>query len=144
MSRQKHAAVREHGGQRERSGANHSHPLPHSSALDRQPQPPRHGRITGTAWTKKVSGSRHKMRRPSGWALDVSDVLAATHCGADEVQLHDLETGITYSASIRSLLEQGQLIDYGFGRQILLPIDCWRTSAYQSAPRRPSRDEGAS
>jgi len=127
MSRNSNAAVQQHGGQREHGGPNHQHPLHHSSSGERLPQP-RHGRVTGTTWRKRVRESRHMMRRPRGWALDKADVFAAWGSGVKKIALHELENGCTYHVGLLDLLHGGRTIDLGYGEQLFLPLERWQVS----------------
>ncbi len=84
------------------------------------------GQVSAGVFRKdKLVGSRHMMRKPRGWALDVASLAQAESHGADLVQLTDQETGLVYRASIVLINEKGVEVNRGYGRQICLPLEFW-------------------
>ena len=90
----------------------------------------------------KLLGSKHMMRKPRGWALDVASLAQAESHGADLVQLTDQETGVVYRAPITRFNENGVQINRGYGRQICLPLEFWEVES--QIPRLPPEATGNS
>jgi hypothetical protein len=80
------------------------------------------GSIKGDTLTKKVKKSKHLLRKPRGWAWDCEIIRKARAIGATKVEIIDTENGVEYHAPVSAYLQHGVEIDYGFGRQIVLPI----------------------
>ena len=51
-----------------------------STTPARRPQGPAHGRMVGDCWQKTVCASKHMLRAPKAWAVDVADLDAAERC----------------------------------------------------------------
>jgi len=83
------------------------------------------GRVTGDRFIKRLKGSRHMLREPRGWALDADSLSDAERFGAREVAIIDVETDITYSATVERIRAKGFKFDRGFGLQIALPLRHW-------------------
>lgn len=87
------------------------------------------GRIIGSVhenkFVKHACGSLHMLREPRGWALDSDSLADAERLGAKEVEIVDVETDITYSASIERIRRKGFGFDRGHGHQIALPLKHW-------------------
>jgi len=45
--------------------------------------------------------------------------------GARTVEIHDAESGQTYSATIAQIRARGVKLDRGFGKQLCLPLEKW-------------------
>jgi len=74
---------------------------------------------------KRCRASVHMLRKPVGWALDIQSLDAAERAGATLVQIEDLESDRMYTATIKSIYDNGILLNRGFGEQLLLPLDKW-------------------
>ncbi len=99
------------------------------SAIDdttRCRQAPLHGRVTGDVWHKTVRRSVHQLRKPPAWAVDLADLERAERYGIVWLELYETEQGVTYRASLQTVREHGQVFDYGYGQQILLPLEHWQ------------------
>ena len=83
------------------------------------------GQVTGGTLTKTVHSSRHLLRRPPAWALDVASLEQAIALGARRVVLHDADTGMTYEATLDLFDSYAFDLDRGFGRQRALPLERW-------------------
>jgi hypothetical protein len=83
------------------------------------------GEVVERKFVKKAKGSRHMLREPKGWAVDVRSLDDARDLGAETVEIHDTETGIIYSAPIAQIMVKGFRFDRGFGAQICLPLQFW-------------------
>jgi hypothetical protein len=87
------------------------------------------GRVVGEVvegkFIKRVKASRHMLRDPKGWGLDVESLADARDLGAESVEIHDTETDITYSAPVARIQAKGFRFDRGFGPQICLALQYW-------------------
>jgi hypothetical protein len=84
------------------------------------------GRVQGRVFTKKISGSKHFLRRPPAICFDVDSLFQAERAGAEVCQVTDKETGHVYSASILLIRSKGFTFNRGFGNQIALPLAYWQ------------------
>jgi len=84
------------------------------------------GHVEGERFVKKVSASKHQLRSPRGWALDVQSLQDAEKAGAKTVELRDTETGNTYAASIALIRAKGIRLNRGWGEQIACPLTMWQ------------------
>jgi hypothetical protein len=95
---------------------------------DGQSQGPAHGVVRGDVWRKRVQGSKHMLRVPRpAWAVDAADLDAAERVGAVVLELTDAETGTTYRAALRTLRERGRYLERGYGAQVCLDLEHWRS-----------------
>ena len=85
------------------------------------------GEVVGNVFQKKVRGSKHMLREPKGWALDCQSLEDAVQVGAEVVELVDVETDTTYSATVARIHSKGFRLDRGFGQQIALALQHWST-----------------
>ncbi|MBI3942957.1 MAG: hypothetical protein HY326_08085 [Chloroflexi bacterium] len=95
------------------------------------------GEIRGDVLHKRVYGSKHQLRRPPGWAVDVAILQEAERMGARVVQVWDIETDMLYTATVADFWQKGQAIDRGFGRQVALALDHFDT--YKRGQPRPTQ-----
>ena len=101
------------------------------------------GQVSAGVFRKdKLVASKHMMRKPLGWALDVASLAQAESYGADLVQLTDQETGVVYRAPITRFNEKGVQINRGYGRQICLPLEFWEVES-QIPPLSPQAIENS-
>ncbi len=84
------------------------------------------GYIFGNKFFKHVLGSKHMLRKPPGWANDISIIETLKENKVQNIEIHDDETGIVYSSTLENLLEHGFKFDRGFGGQICLPLKYWK------------------
>lgn len=84
------------------------------------------GRIVGARLVKSVR-SKNQLRYPEpSWALSVPQLDAAQKQGVIEVLLTDKDSGISYSASLGRIRQEGRPIHYaGYEPQIALPLRLW-------------------
>ncbi len=83
------------------------------------------GQVRGDTFCKTVSASRHMLRKPPAWALDLQSLCDAERLGARWVQFFDRDSGGCYRASVEQVRRHGFVFDRGHGRQIGLPLDRW-------------------
>lgn len=87
------------------------------------------GEVAEGKFIKRVRGSRHMLREPKGWAVDVQSLADAEELGAASVEIVDVETDVTYSATIARIQEKGFRLDRGHGAQVAVPLRLWSVSS---------------
>ena len=90
----------------------------------------RHGQVYGDEYRKAVSGSKHQLKKPPAWALDVTDLMAAGALEATVVRIRDTETGTNWWATIETILDKGFRFNRGHGQQIALALKHWEWSKW--------------
>ncbi len=88
--------------------------------------------LQGATLTKRVRGSVHMLRQPRGWAFDLDILRQARADGAVAAEVRDLETGLTYWATLSAFDRWGVRFNRGFGEQICLPLDRWQVEKADS------------
>ena len=83
------------------------------------------GNLQGDTLVKRVIGSKHMLRTPKAWAVDVVAYEQAKRAGARYIEIRDRESGITYRVSLDGFLRFGIRLDRGYGAQIALPLEKW-------------------
>lgn len=83
------------------------------------------GEVRDNKFSKRLRASKHMLREPKGWAVDVQSLGDAERLGAFEVQIEDVESGAVYTASIERMLTKGFRFDRGHGSQVCLPLKYW-------------------
>jgi hypothetical protein len=83
------------------------------------------GHVAGDTLHKTVRSSKHQLRCPPAWALDCHSLDDAERLGAQRVEIQDLDSGQTYTASIPLIRQFGFTLDRGWGKQIALPLQLW-------------------
>ncbi len=83
------------------------------------------GQVVEGKFHKRVRGSKHMLREPKGWAVDVQSFQDARDLGAQSIEIEDTESGVTYAASVEHVLSRGFRFDRGHGPQICLPLRFW-------------------
>jgi hypothetical protein len=84
-----------------------------------------HGKISNGVFSKTVKGSKHKLRKPPAWAVDIADLDEAERLGATLVEIYDIETHATYTATIEHIRDWGIYFDRCYGKTIALPLRYW-------------------
>jgi len=98
----------------------------HNTTTGTPTQPkPRYGTFAGTVWSKRVRASTAMLRKPRGWAYDVSDVAIAEGAGIEALEVTDTETGTVWRATLGALGAYGVTVDRGHGAQRCLPEYRW-------------------
>ncbi len=85
------------------------------------------GRVYGDVFRKSVRASVHFLRRPRAIAFDISTLHDALDAGAVRVEVLDKESGRVYVAEIETILRDGTRFNRGYGGQIYLLLDRWRS-----------------
>lgn len=92
------------------------------------------GHVNGDTFYKSVSSSRHQLRQPPAWALDLSSLRQAERAGAMRVELRDRDTGWTWRATVANIRKLGQPLNRGFGEQLALALPFWTVTKPGEAP----------
>jgi len=83
------------------------------------------GKVKGQIFYKSVKSSRHLLRHPVAWAVDISSLEEAKQAGATMVQIRETETGAIFQSSISDIESKGFTFDRGCGSQIGLRLEDW-------------------
>ena len=81
--------------------------------------------IDGEA-VKRVLESKHKLRRPEGWAFDKTIIRQAKEGGASAIRIEAGDTGKSYSVSMSEFDKHAFPLNRGFGPQMVLVIKYWQ------------------
>ena len=84
------------------------------------------GEFVGEVFVKRVSGTKHFLRRPPAIAFDISTLTEAERLGANTVHIIDEDTDRSRWASVELIRTKGFSFNRGFGLQIALPLTEWR------------------
>jgi len=102
------------------------------------------GEIKGDVLQKKVKSSRHLLRVPPSWAIDLQVLRRAENAGVRHVRIYDTETGTIYQADLWKFMRQGFPVNRGYGEQVALPLDLFEVfRPGQPVTRQPTLFEGA-
>lgn len=86
------------------------------------------GQVRDAVFTKHVTGSVHRLRRPRAWAFDCESLRTAELLGATRVAVLDTELGVTYTATLGTIRAKGFALDRGHGAQWALCLPFWRVT----------------
>ena len=112
------------GGSGNSAGALYVHPYSTPAAAGSQVYS-QQGRVVGRitpdgVYVKRLDPARHKLRQPSGWAID------AEHLSLDWRSVRiETTSGETWTASKDAFLAHGVRLNRGFGEQVCLPDAFW-------------------
>ena len=84
------------------------------------------GCLQDNKFIKSVIGSKHRLRRPSAWAIDSNVFDERIKPNAAEIVIMDRETGKAYHCSVKAFDRLKGELDRGFGRQYFLTLSHWR------------------
>ena len=71
--------------------------------------------------------SRHKLRRPEGWAFDKSVIQQAEVAGASRIRITCGDTCTTYRTDLTTFLDNAFPFNRGFNEQLVLVMKHWKT-----------------
>lgn len=128
MTQKRAASVTEatHGGRNGNSYQNHTTNHPSGRSFPVHNSAGRVvGKVDGSVFHKRVSGDRHMLRSPRGWAIDADTLADLLAWGVAEVRVTDTETWTIYSASPDEFSQHGVTFNRGFGPQVVLPLGYW-------------------
>jgi hypothetical protein len=86
------------------------------------------GEVQGDTYVKKVRESKHMHRNPRGWAIDLNALLKIEQMGVENVEIIDTESGKLYRCKLETFWERGQMLDKGYGKQMLLLLNAFRVT----------------
>lgn len=75
---------------------------------------------------KRVRGSKHMLREPIGWSIDSDVIYILEKLGCSEIEIFDVESGITYTVDFTEFLAIAIPINRGYGEQLALPLTYWQ------------------
>lgn len=81
--------------------------------------------VDGHVLYKKVKRSVHLLVVSNSWAWDENVVQRAKLDGADRMHIYDVETNRNYYVSIERFYMHAYYVDFGFGKQLALPLQYW-------------------
>src|SRR3972149_6611814 len=84
-----------------------------------------HGQVRNGIYTKTVTGSIHRLRKPPAWAVDISDLAEAERLGATRIEIFDRESGTIYTSTIENFRAHALPVNRGYGRQLALEGRHW-------------------
>jgi len=87
------------------------------------------GEVRAAVFRKTARASRHMLRRPPAWALDIASLDEAEALGAVRVRILDIETGRLYLAPISLIRSDGFRLNRGYGQQVALALEFWQVTA---------------
>jgi hypothetical protein len=88
------------------------------------------GEVTNGTFTKKISGSRHILRKPPAIALSVESLQEAERVGARDIQITDIDLGCVYACTLQHFKSHAfSLQRGGFEPQLALPLELFDVSA---------------
>ena len=90
------------------------------------------GEVRGDVLVKRVQGSKHMLRTPRAWAVDVAVLRQAEALGARTVEVHDLEDGTVYRAPLERFWQRGIRVNRGHGEQRGLLLADWQVNGAPS------------
>lgn len=93
------------------------------------------GHVKGDRFELRRKASKHQLRRPAAWAVDVAALEEARAAGARWVLVTDIESGRRYLASVTALHDRGLRLSRGFGSQLALVLAEWRDPDQAEQPQ---------
>jgi hypothetical protein len=83
------------------------------------------GQVRDDTFYKTIK-NKHILKVPPAIANDISALQDAMNAGAQRVCITNKDNGITYTASMERILNEGKRFNRGFGEQIFLPLGEWQ------------------
>lgn len=94
------------------------------------PQGPRTvGSVNDGVFTKTAKASKHFFRNKKAWGIQASVIPMLKEIGVDKVVINETENNCIYSTTVKAFLQHGELNDFGYGPQILLPLGFWKLTS---------------
>jgi hypothetical protein len=92
---------------------------------------------------KTVDGQRHFVKIPPGIAFDDGVWQAASDYGAAEIEVTDGSAGNVYTTTLATFLKHAEVVNRGFGRQLVLRFTYWRKNGEPSEVERLTEVQAA-
>ncbi|KUK10662.1 MAG: hypothetical protein XD50_1028 [Clostridia bacterium 41_269] len=83
------------------------------------------GRIEGNTLIKTVKRSKHFHRKTKSWGIQLAAIPQLEQIGVTQIRLNIKDTGEALTAPLQTLKTKGFVVDYGYGKQLLLPEKYW-------------------
>jgi hypothetical protein len=80
------------------------------------------GKIADGIFYKQVKKSKHLLRKWDAWGIDQAILDNLVKEGIQEIAIFELEEHTVYSVSVKDFIEKGILADFGYSKQVFLPI----------------------
>ena len=94
------------------------------------------GFVVGDEWRKEIV-TAWMLTTPPALAVDVVTLQAAVNAGAAWLVITNTETGITYRASIETILKKGWVFNRGYGLQRGCILRHWQQWSGDNVPPYP-------
>lgn len=125
MHKQKATAVLEHGGQQTGSAGSVPLSCEQYSTGRLRVQQPRDRTVSAHVWYRRLTASRHMLRQPLAWLLDVDELQAAEDAGARLVRIWDQDSRTTHWTTVNTLCWEGFYIERGLYVYLALAVEHW-------------------
>jgi len=80
------------------------------------------GCLKGRTFVKSVIGSKHRLIRPPGWAIDAEAFDTQVKPNATEFVILDKESGLEYRCPVQTFDRLKRVLNRGFGRQYYMVL----------------------
>lgn len=80
------------------------------------------GKIANGIYCKQVKKSKHLLRKWDAWGIDQTILDDLVKEGILEIAIYELEENAVYTVSVKDFIEKGILADFGYSKQVFLPI----------------------
>lgn len=85
---------------------------------------------------KTIDGRKHFVRVPPGLAFDDGILQQAGNLGAVDIAVTDGATGDAYRCALETFLSHCEVVDRGYGRQLVLRLAWWSRNGQPSEMER--------
>ena len=83
------------------------------------------GKVKGGTFNKRLTASKHFLKKPPSIAFDVTSLLQAKYAGAEAIEINEVETGSIYFTTMNKVFKKGIRLNRGYGNQIALTLENW-------------------
>ena len=83
------------------------------------------GKVKGGTFKKRLTASKHFLKKPPSIAFDVTSLLQAKYAGAEAIEINEVETGSIYFTTMNKVFKKGIRLNRGHGNQIALTLENW-------------------
>ena len=83
------------------------------------------GKVKGGTFKKRLTASKHFLKKPPSIAFDITSLLQAKYAGAEAIEIDELETGSIYFTTMNKVFNKGIRLNRGYGNQLALILDEW-------------------
>jgi hypothetical protein len=93
------------------------------------------GEVVDNTFVKRLRATEHFLRHPPAICFDEQTLFAAIKAKATTVQITDTETGHTFTATIKKIMDEGFQVERGHGRQVGLVLSGWVKDENPAQPK---------